>query len=264
MKRYIAIDLLALKEHKLTLEEWTLLENIYFMSNNEFGYCYASKETLRDIIQVSNGQIYKIITRLTDNGFLVKNKQTGFIKVTQKWLAISSGDTLQKMENESPKNGKDTLQKMETKKDNIKRDIKKEEKINKKENSSFDLQEIVSDLETEYFDNAIEMKYPLNEKKYLDFIQFRKELKKPITKTAAKEHIQLLCKYPVDIQEEMIKQSISSNWQGLFVLKIANKQQSSFTQPKSKVQKTNEFIDDFFERMAEQGKESAIDVEVLS
>lgn len=135
---------------------------------------------------------------------------------------------------------------------------------NKKENSSLDLQEIVSDLETEYFDNAIEMKYPLNEKKYLDFIQFRKELKKPITKTAAKEHIQLLCKYPVDIQEEMIKQSISSNWQGLFILKIANKQQSSFTQPKSKVQKTNEYIDDFFERMAEQGKESAIDVEVLS
>ncbi|MCT7560137.1 hypothetical protein N5U04_11205, partial [Aliarcobacter butzleri] len=136
MKRYIAIDLLALKQHKLALEEWTLLENIYFMSNNEFGWCYASKDTLRDIIQVSNGQIYKIIKKLLDNGFLVKNNETGYLKVTQKWITISSGivdtkvcgDPLQKMENISPKNGIDPLQKMETKIDNIKRDIKKEER----------------------------------------------------------------------------------------------------------------------------------------
>ncbi|MFV7791266.1 hypothetical protein ACNO6Z_10495 [Aliarcobacter lanthieri] len=136
MKRYIAIDLLALKQHKLTLEEWTLLENIYFMSNNEFGWCYASKDTLRDIIQVSNGQIYKIIKKLLDNGFLVKNNETGYLKVTQKWITISSGivdtkgcgDPLQKMENISPKNGIDPLQKMETKIDNTKRDIKEEER----------------------------------------------------------------------------------------------------------------------------------------
>ncbi len=136
MKRYIAIDLLALKKHQLTLEEWTLLENIYFMSNNEFGWCYASKDTLRDIIQVSNGQIYKIIKKLLDNGFLVKNNETGYLKVTQKWITISSGivdtkgcgDPLQKMENISPKNGIDPLQKMETKIDNTKRDIKKEER----------------------------------------------------------------------------------------------------------------------------------------
>lgn len=140
MKRYIAIDLLALKQHKLSLEEWTLLENIYFMSNNEFGWCYASKDTLRDIIQISNGQIYKIIKKLLDNDFLVKNNETGYLKVTQKWINVSSGiidtkednkgcgDPLQKMENMSPKNGIDPLQKMETKIDNTKRDIKKEER----------------------------------------------------------------------------------------------------------------------------------------
>lgn len=253
MKRYIAIDLLALKEHKLTLEEWTLLENIYFMSNNEFGYCYASKETLRDIIQVSNGQIYKIITRLTDNGFLVKNKQTGFIKVTQKWLAISSGDTLQKMENESPKNGKDTLQKMETKKDNIKRDIKKEEKINKKD---FDLDVI----EGEVFKENDLPQFPINRKIFADWIEYRKEIKKPITRISAKQQIKMLCCYSAKEQEEIINTSIQNGYQGLF----EPKQQKQFNQPKSKVQKTNEFIDDFFERMAEQGKESAIDVEVLS
>lgn len=134
MKRYIAIDLLALKQHKLSLEEWTLLENIYFMSNNEFGWCYASKNTLREIIQVSNGQIYKIISKLIEKGFLIKNEETGYLKVTLKWIEISSGEGIQKMENTSPKNGDTPLQKMETKKDNIKRDIKKEEKNTKKRN----------------------------------------------------------------------------------------------------------------------------------
>jgi|GEM_PF-3753537 len=90
MKRYIAIDLLALKHNKLSLEEWTLLENIYFMSNNEFGWCYSSKSKLRDIIQVSNGQIYNIINKLLEKDFLIKNKENGYLKVTQKWIDISS------------------------------------------------------------------------------------------------------------------------------------------------------------------------------
>lgn len=132
MKRYIAIDLLALKQYKLTLEEWTLLENIYFMSNNEFGWCYASKNTLREIIQVSNGQIYKIIKKLIEDGYLIKNDDTGYLKVTPKWIKISSGEGIQKMENTSPKNGNTPIQKMDTKIDTIKGDNKGEEKNTKK------------------------------------------------------------------------------------------------------------------------------------
>ena len=251
MKRYIAIDLLALKQNNLSLEEWTLLENIYFMSNNELGYCYASKETLRDVIQVSNGQIYKIITRLIETGFLVKNKQTGFIKVTQKWIVISSGDTLQKMENESPKNGKDTLQKMEIKKDNIKRDIK-EEKINKKD---LDLVEIENELSEKFLGSTIEMKYPLADK-YQDFIQHRKEIKKPITELAAKQHIQLLCKYPRDIQVEIINQSISSGWSGLFEPK------KQFAQPMNKRENFNNLVNEVFADL-EQQRETVFDVEIV-
>jgi len=124
MKRYIAIALLALKHNKLSLEEWALLENIYFMSNNEFGWCYATKSKLRDIIAVSNGQIYNIIKKLLEKDFLVKNQETVYLKVTQKCIDISSGNTytkdiknepwieypnfrdpIQKMENTSPKFG---------------------------------------------------------------------------------------------------------------------------------------------------------------
>lgn len=108
MKRYVAIDLLAVKKLGLTLESWVLLENIYFMSNNDYKACYASKDTLRDTIGVSNGQIYKIIAKLTEDGYISKT-DLGHLRVTQKWMDISSGKALQKMENERG----DTLQKME-------------------------------------------------------------------------------------------------------------------------------------------------------
>lgn len=222
MKRYIAIDLLALKQHKLSLEEWTLLENIYFMSNNELGYCYASKETLRDIIQVSNGQIYKIITNLIENGFLIKNKQTGFIKVTQKWLEISSGDTLQKMENESPKNGIDTLQKMETKIDNIKRDIKKEKKYIKKEIPT--LEEIENYIQEKKY-------FSVDAKMFFDYYS---------------------CNNWEDVKNW--KQKLIT-WNSKSKPKYAT---NGYTQTKSKSQQRNEQIDKFFAEM-NQEKDTSFD-----
>lgn len=176
MKRYIAIDLLALKENKLSLEEWTLLENIYFMSNNNIGYCFASKETLRDIIQVSNGQIYKIITKLIENGFIVKNKQTGFLKVTQKWIKISSGDTLQKMENMSPKNGKAPLQKMETKKDNIKKENKEDfSSSNQAENNSTEKEILPVDIINFYKKNITDENGKVKEIKSMNALYEHKD-----------------------------------------------------------------------------------------
>ena len=109
MKRYIAIDMIAIKENGLTIEEWILLENIYFLSNNDTGYCFASKEKLREYIGVSNGKIYSIINSLIDRKFIIKNVEFNGIKTTEKWHKISSGDTLQNLENNPPKNGDLTI-----------------------------------------------------------------------------------------------------------------------------------------------------------
>lgn len=266
MKRYIAIDLLALKENKLTLEEWTLLENIYFMSNNDLGYCYASKETLRDIIQVSNGQIYKIITKLIKDEFLTKNKQTGFLKVTQKWINISSGDTLQKMENDSPKNGKYPLQKMETKIDNIKEDIKEEKNINKK---SFSL---IDELENE-------MELTDNAKKILtDFVNYRKQIKKPVKTIQPLKiflaEIRNIYKSDFDIQEAITTMK-NNEWQTIkleWLQNIKNSQKTKTPAPKtngyqSKAEKTKAFIENYYARKAEalnNEDTEIVEVEVIS
>lgn len=267
MKRYIAIDLISLRENNLSLEEWTLLENIYFMSNNEFGWCYASKDTLRDIIQVSNGQIYKIIKRLLENDFLVKNIETGYLKVTQKWINISSGnsntnsniendnlgcgDPLQKMENESPKNGIDPLQKMETKIDNTKRDIKVDKEKDKKENS----------VKTEY-QKKLE-KYPLlkdilkrddfeDYPDYLvvNFIEYRKQIKKPV-KTIAPilafcDSLRKLIQLGYD-EDFCIEQMKSSEWQTIKVEYI-HKPTKYINEPyMTKTDRRNKFVDDYFD-----------------
>ncbi len=109
MKRYIAVDMVAIKEHGLTVNEWILLENIHFESNNEEGYCFSSKEKLRGYIGVSHGKIYRMIERLLENKWLKKSRHSNGLKCTEKWIEINSGHTLQKLES---KNGH-TLQKME-------------------------------------------------------------------------------------------------------------------------------------------------------
>ena len=144
------------------------------------------------------------------------------------------------------------------------------EKINKKdfdlaeienelsEKFASDLVEIENELSEKFASDLVEMKYPLDVDKYQDFIQHRKEMKKPITEIAAKQHIQLLCKYPRDIQAEIIKQSISSGWSGLFEPKM----QKQFTQPTNKRENFNNLVNEVFADLEQQG-ETVFDVEVV-
>lgn len=129
------------------------------------------------------------------------------------------------------------------------------EKINKKD---FDPVAIENELSEEFSDSTTEMKYPLDADKYQDFIQYRKEIKKPITEIAAKQHIQLLCKYPRDIQAEIFKQSISSGWSGLFEIK----QKKQFTQPTNKRENFNNLVNEVFSELDGQ-RETFFDVEVI-
>ena len=48
-----------------------------------------------------------------------------------------------------------------------------------------------------------------------DFVQFRKEIKKPLTETAVKKNLEFLSKFK-NQQKEIIDTSIRSRWQGLF------------------------------------------------
>lgn len=138
MKRHISIDIKSALANDITVLEWCLLECIHFSSNNETGYCYASKEQLRNHIGVSNGQIYKMIYNLEKRGLIKKHKDTGHLKTTEKWVQVERGDSLQKMENDSPKNGDEPLQKMETNPIKKEKEERKEERKAKPKKELFD------------------------------------------------------------------------------------------------------------------------------
>ena len=110
MKKYIAIDLEEMKRNDLKMSEWVLLECITFSSNNEFNSCFISKQKLAEHIGVSRRQVYKIIESLVDKK-LLEILSNGYLKTTQKWIDISSGQSVQKMHNECEKNAHSTIKK---------------------------------------------------------------------------------------------------------------------------------------------------------
>lgn len=63
----------------------------------------------------------------------------------------------------------------------------------------------------------------LDNQKFIDawceFIEHRKEIKKPMTELAIKKMLKKLAAYPSDIATAMLDQSIENGWQGVFPLK---------------------------------------------
>lgn len=129
------------------------------------------------------------------------------------------------------------------------------EKINKKD---FDLSEIEDELSEKFIGSSTEMKYPLDVESFNNWIDHRKDLKKKLTATSAKLQVKLLCKYPRDIQAEIIDTSIQNGYQGLF----EPKQQKQFAQPTNKRENFNNLVNEVFADLEQQG-ETVFDVEVV-
>ena len=129
------------------------------------------------------------------------------------------------------------------------------EKINKKD---FDLSEIEDELSEKFVGSSTEMKYPLDVESFNNWIDHRKDLKKKLTATSAKLQVKLLCKYPRDIQAEIINTSIQNGYQGLF----EPKQQKQFIQPTNKRENFNNLVNEVFADLEQQG-ETVFDVEVV-
>lgn len=139
MRRYVSIDLQQMKTQGLSLVEWALLENIHFLSHNETGYCYASKEKLADHLNVSRSGLFATLKSLVERDFLEKN-HFGHYRTTKKWIEIitdkhgvqnldsqsKNGLTVQKLDSDSPKIGLDTVQKLDSKRDIYKIESKKD------------------------------------------------------------------------------------------------------------------------------------------
>ena len=144
---------------------------------------------------------------------------------------------------------------LDNKETEITTEITQKEKINKKD---FDLSEIESELSEKFSSSEIEMKYPLDVESFENWNEHRKDLKKKLTATSAKLQVKLLCKYPRDIQAEIINTSIQNGYQGLF----EPKQQKQFTQPTNKRENFNNLVNEVFADL-EQQNETVFDVEVM-
>lgn len=56
-------------------------------------------------------------------------------------------------------------------------------------------------------------------KGWSDWVEYRKQIKKPLTKISAEKQINYLYQFPAEDRAEMISQSIRNQWQGLFEVK---------------------------------------------
>lgn len=77
------------KDLKLTLMEYCVADSIYHLSNNPKsevkGWCYASKETISEILGTTPKTIFENIRRLIEKGFIIKEENTKHLKTTSKW-----------------------------------------------------------------------------------------------------------------------------------------------------------------------------------
>ena len=145
---------------------------------------------------------------------LPENKTLGFIK--SEINADKSGINADKSEKNADKSEK-----------NLTKESKEKESKEKKSKPNNTLPEIPSELS----------------EAWTAFVEHRKELKKPMTETAALLNFEKLMKLSggdIEKANEILKQSIENGWQGLFELKEANKNGQGI-QHRRTVKKPTEF-----------------------
>jgi len=77
-------------ELELTINEYCFLDMVYNLSNNPnaavVGWCYASKETLGDLLGLSSKSIFNFIPKMIDKELIEKHEyDSRYIRTTQLW-----------------------------------------------------------------------------------------------------------------------------------------------------------------------------------
>lgn len=100
---YTTINHAARKKLGISLNEYVLCDSIYHLANNPTsavpGWCYASKNTLADNLDLDRSTVIRSINRLIERGLLLRDESTSYLKTTQIWfeevLLTKSGKTPQ-------------------------------------------------------------------------------------------------------------------------------------------------------------------------
>jgi len=83
----------------------------------------------------------------------------------------------------------------------------------------------------------------INQNAWNEWVNYRKDKKKPVSKAAAVKQFKVLLKYKLDEQQLVINQSIQNDYQGLFELKVnRNENTQRYVSGKSPAQEAAEAI----------------------
>ena len=74
------------KHFSLSCNEYCVLDTIMRMQNNETHWCYMSKDTMANDLDLSKQAVLNIITKLVDKQLIVKNSATKHLKVSVLFL----------------------------------------------------------------------------------------------------------------------------------------------------------------------------------
>lgn len=204
--------MLLMRENNLSFEKWALLENIYFLSNNNYHACFASKPTLANYLLISRSQIFKLISELESCGLIIKN-ELGHLMVTQKWIDLSSDTTsaentlsVQNLHQNSAKNALPPVQKMHPKRDITKRENKIDKKNIQKSSASHIEKALI--IPNSKVDGSL----------IQSFILYREEKGKPFTQIPLNRFVQKLEELKLQDEniEEIIETAIINGWNDVY------------------------------------------------
>lgn len=118
------------KKLKLSLMEYCVSDCIYHLSNNPKseikGWCFATKETIANILGTTSRNLFDIIPKLIKKGFIEKSEETrGYLRTTQKWYENvviirmkaeyeETSHTMKKLHNDYEETSQPTMKKLHT------------------------------------------------------------------------------------------------------------------------------------------------------
>jgi uncharacterized protein (DUF885 family) len=207
----------ALTDPALTDPERRVLLALFSFRGRSTNTVWPSISSLSDRANIRDAtRVSKITTSLASKGWLSKKKR-GFTGGNQYVLRVperlSNLDSETNLE-DAPNLDRDALSNLDSEtKSNLDSDAKyKEQTIEQ----TIEHKTKGGRKKTPFRASEIHLPDTINAESWVEWCEFRRKTKKPITEHAAKKLIKLLSAYPKHVQEKMVDDSIQNDWQGLF------------------------------------------------
>lgn len=210
---YTNIQHIPRKKWSLSLNDYVLCDMIYHLSNNpQYNWCIMSKETMANELWLSKRWILNILESLIDQWWIIKDQTTKFLKTSEKWYnefvtySEKSAPEVQKQKISGEKSAPVKWKKCTT---DGEKSAHNNNIDNKKNNN-------IIYISNEAINNFI-----------IEFIENRKQLKKPMTDLAIKKLVnkcnEWLEKYKDDEIKIFFDRAIESGWQWVFEINTVQK-----------------------------------------